>query len=168
MASAMFNGMISPVSPYKICAVIYYQGESDVGHPNRYALEFRALVNDWRKSWKEKQLPIIYVQLAGFSDGNIKKQGTQWAEFREVQRQAMEIENTAMIQAYDVGEYNDLHPMDKKTLGMRAALAVHKLVYGEKEECTGPQVRKIRLDRDKRVYAVFDQPLQTGSKKRRM
>jgi sialate O-acetylesterase len=165
MASAMFNGMISPVSPYKICAVIYYQGESDVGHPNRYALEFRALVNDWRKSWKEKQLPIIYVQLAGFSDGNIKKQGTQWAEFREVQRQAMEIENTAMIQAYDVGEYNDLHPMDKKTLGMRAALAVHKLVYGEKEECTGPQVRKIRLDRDKRVYAVFDQPLQTGSKK---
>ena len=48
---------------------------------------------------------------------------------------------------------------------MRAALAVHKLVYGEKEECTGPQVRKIRLDRDKRVYAVFDQPLQTGSKK---
>ena len=83
---------------------------------------FRALVNDWRKSWKEKQLPIIYVQLAGFSDGNIKKQGTQWAEFREVQRQAMEIENTAMIQAYDVGEYNDLHPMDKKTLGMRAAL----------------------------------------------
>lgn len=86
MASAMFNGMISPVSPYKICAVIYYQGESDVGHPNRYALEFRALVNDWRKSWKEKQLPIIYVQLAGFSDGNIKKQGTQWAEFREVQR----------------------------------------------------------------------------------
>ena len=97
MASAMFNGMISPVSPYKICAVIYYQGESDVGHPNRYALEFRALVNDWRKSWKEKQLPIIYVQLAGFSDGNIKKQGTQWAEFREVQRQAMEIENTAMI-----------------------------------------------------------------------
>ena len=165
MASAMFNGMISPVSPYKICAVIYYQGESDVGHPNRYALEFRALVNDWRKSWKEKQLPIIYVQLAGFSDGNIKKQGTQWAEFREVQRQAMEIENTAMIQAYDVGEYNDLHPMDKKTLGMRAALAVHKLVYGEKEECTGPQVRKIRLDRDKRVHAVFDQPLQTGSKK---
>lgn len=165
MASAMFNGMISPVSPYKICAVIYYQGESDVGHPNRYALEFRALVNDWRKSWKEKQLPIIYVQLAGFSDGNIKKQGTQWAEFREVQRQAMEIENTAMVQAYDVGEYNDLHPMDKKTLGMRAALAVHKLVYGEKEECTGPQVRKIRLDRDKRVYAVFDQPLQTGSKK---
>lgn len=79
----MFNGMISPVSPYKICAVIYYQGESDVGHPNRYALEFRALVNDWRKSWKEKQLPIIYVQLAGFSDGNIKKQGTQWAEFRK-------------------------------------------------------------------------------------
>ena len=61
MASAMFNGMISPVSPYKICAVIYYQGESDVGHPNRYALEFRALVNDWRKSWKEKQLPIRCV-----------------------------------------------------------------------------------------------------------
>ena len=26
-------------------------------------------------------------------------------------------------------------------------------------------MRKIRLDRDKRVYAVFDQPLQTGSKK---
>ena len=46
-------------------------------------------------------------------------------------------------------------PLDKKALGMRAALAVHKLVYGEKEECTGPQVRKIRLDRDKRVYAVF-------------
>lgn len=71
----MFNGMISPVSPYKICAVIYYQGESDVGHPNRYALEFRALVNDWRKSWKEKQLPIIYVQLAGFPMEILRNRG---------------------------------------------------------------------------------------------
>ena len=164
MASAMYNGMISPVSHYKICAVIYYQGESDVGHPDRYALEFRALINDWRKLWKEEQLPFIYVQLAGFSDGNMKQQGTQWAEFREVQRRGREIENTVMIQAYDVGEYNDLHPMDKKTLGERAALAVHKLVYGEKTECTGPQMREIRLDRENRVHVVFDQPLQTLEK----
>ncbi len=63
MASAMFNGMISPVSPYKICAVIYYQGESDVGHPNRYALEFRALVNDWRKILEGKAI-ADYIRTA--------------------------------------------------------------------------------------------------------
>lgn len=160
VASGMYNGMISPVSRYQICAVIYYQGESDVGHPDRYALEFRALISDWRKLWHDEHLPFIYVQLAGFSDGNAENQTTQWAQFREVQRKAMEIGNTAMIQAYDVGEYNDLHPMDKKTVGSRVALGVRKLVYKENIECTGPQMKQIWLDSEKRVHVIFDQPLK--------
>ena len=37
-----------------------------------------------------------------------------------------------MVQAYDLGEYNDLHPTDKKTVGVRAALAAETLILWQK------------------------------------
>lgn len=43
-----------------------------------------------------------------------------WAEMREIQRKACDkIGNCSIVDNYDLGEWNDIHPLDKKTLAMR-------------------------------------------------
>ena len=45
-----------------------------------------------------------------------------WAEMRKEQAKVAETNrNTRLIRNSDLGEWNDIHPLDKKTLGQRAA-----------------------------------------------
>ena len=136
-AAGMYNGMLSPVHNWKISAFLFYQGESDTEHPERYTKEMKALIKDWRNLWGENY-PFVYVQLAGFSGGNLEEQGTEWAEFRAAQEKILLEENTAMACIYDVGEFNDLHPLDKKTVGNRIALCLKKILYKEDVLASGP------------------------------
>ena len=50
-----------------------------------------------------------------------------WAEMRRVQAEvAEETPNATLIRNSDLGEWNDIHPLDKKTLGRRVADAIMK------------------------------------------
>ncbi len=154
-AAGLYNGMLSPLSRWNIAGILYYQGESNTGNPESYNEEMKALINDWRKLWKNEELPFIYVQLAGYSEGNLVNQGTGWARLRQEQEKTLEVSNTAMVVAYDIGEYNDLHPLNKKTLGQRLALAVRSLIYGEDIVATGPKLEKINIDKGEKLRVKF-------------
>lgn len=131
MPSGTYNGMIVPLRRYPISGMLWYQGESNTGNPSEYSGLFRAMVRDWRSSWDIGEFPVIAVQLANF--GPEGEQFTNWAELREEQRKGLSVPNTALATAIDIGEYNDLHPQDKKTLGERLALCARKLAYGEEQ-----------------------------------
>lgn len=126
-----FNGMIAPLRRYPIAGVLWYQGESNTGRPAGYTELFRDMVRDWREVWGIGEFPVIAVQLANF--GPEGEQYTDWAELREEQRKGLAVPRTALATAIDLGEYNDLHPQDKKTLGQRLALCARRLAYGEAE-----------------------------------
>ena len=57
---------------------------------------------------------------------------------RESQLKSLSVPNTAMAVAIDLGEWNDIHPDNKKDVGLRLALAARKLVYGEDIVYSGP------------------------------
>lgn len=152
--AALYNGMLSPVRKWNYKAFLFYQGESNTEFPERYAKEMEALVADWRNLFGQN-LPFIYVQLAGFSDGMEENQGIDWAVFRAEQEKTSSIENTAMVVAYDIGEYNDLHPLNKKTLGQRLSCAIQKLVYGEDVVYQGPMVKDISVSQTGEVHITF-------------
>ena len=64
---------------------------------------------------------------------------SQWAELRFGQLKSLSVPNTAMAVTIDVGEWNDIHPLEKKVVGERLALAARKLAYGnEKIVYSGP------------------------------
>lgn len=136
--SALFNGMVAPLINYQIKGVLWYQGESNVAHPAAYASLLPALISDWRKHWNNDQLPFLYVQLPGFMDYNYLPSESNWAVFRESQRQALSPPNTAMAVAIDLGEWNDIHPGRKGEIGERLARQARKLVYGESIVASGP------------------------------
>jgi Domain of unknown function (DUF303). len=154
-AAGLYNGMIYPIRKWKISGYLYYQGESDANNWKGYEKRLTQMIADWRTLWKQEKLPFIYVQLAGFSDGKWPCITTDWAYLREEQRKVLEVNDTTMIVAFDVGEYNELHPIDKKTLGERLALGVRRSIYGEEVQASGPMYKGIEK-RKNEVKVIFD------------
>lgn len=142
-SAGLYQGMLYPLRRWNLKGCFFYQGESNTGRTETYQEELTAMIADWRALWKREELPFLYVQLAGFSDGKEHTEGTDWAKLREAQRKTGNVPDTMMVQAYDLGEYNDLHPTDKKSVGIRLALAAEKLIYGREVLCRGAEVREV-------------------------
>jgi sialate O-acetylesterase len=50
-----------------------------------------------------------------------------------------------MVVAIDTGEWNDIHPLNKKDIGQRLALQARKIAYGEKSLlASGPTVKSVK------------------------
>ncbi|MCT2535151.1 sialate O-acetylesterase [Aquibacillus koreensis] len=143
MPAGLYNGMISPLKNFTIKGVLWYQGESNSGQPEGYRELFHDLVNDWRNNWNMGEFPFIFTQLTNFEADPKNPKATNWAELREEQRMSLAIPNTAMAVTIDIGEYNELHPQDKKTLGKRLALCARKLAFNEDVAFSGPLYTKM-------------------------
>lgn len=148
-AGGLFNAMIAPLQNYAVKGVLWYQGESNTEKPEEYFDLMQSLIKDWRKGWG-KNLPFLYVQLPGFNSEKENPEQSNWAILREQQRKLQSVPNTAMVVALDLGEWNDIHPLNKKDVGKRLALQAEYLVYGNhKVVSSGPVLEKIRTDKNK-------------------
>lgn len=151
-STVLFNGMLSPLIPYGIKGVAWYQGEqnaNDEPSVRLYASLLPTLIADWRQRWGQGDFPFLIVQLPGFGPHE------SWALFREVQRQALVIPNTGMVVTLDLGEEKDVHPRNKVDVGHRLALAARRLAYGETTAPTSPMYRAMRVE-DGTVRVQFD------------
>jgi len=127
----LFNAMIAPLTNLKIKGVIWYQGESNTANPKEYAKTMTALIEDWRAKWDQTNFPFIFVQLANFMETHPEPRESNWAALRQAQLETLSVSNTGMAVAIDLGEWNDIHPLNKEDLGNRLALLARKMVYGE-------------------------------------
>ena len=55
------------------------------------------------------------------------------ATMRDQQLRTLSVPNTAMVVTVGLGEWNDIHPLRKKEIGQRLALAAEKLAYGQQK-----------------------------------
>jgi sialate O-acetylesterase len=143
--SSLFNAMLAPIFNYKIAGVLWYQGESNTRNPKEYSHLFADMIVDWRSHFKQGDLPFLYVQLANFMEPASTPQESNWAELREVQRRTLRIPNTAMAVIIDIGEWNDIHPLNKKDVGERLALLARRMVYKDKNiSASGPMFKSAK------------------------
>lgn len=157
--AALYNAMVAPFINYGIRGICWYQGESDTGRPELYRQLMPALIRDWRRQFGRDTLPFFYVQLPGFMDYHYLPMESNWAMLREAQAQALSEPNTGMAVAIDLGEWNDIHPDNKKDVGERLALiALHK-VYADERVYSGPQFEKAEI-KDGKIILIF---AHTGS-----
>lgn len=129
----LYNGMIAPVINYPIKGVIWYQGESNTSKPTEYSTLLSALINDWRIKWNKPNLPFIMAQLPNFMQPKENPSESNWAMLRESQLSALKIPHTGVAVNIDLGEWNDIHPLNKKEVGRRLALSVMKIAYDDKK-----------------------------------
>ena len=151
--SLLWHGMIAPLVPYALRGVIWYQGESNESDPNLYRRLFPALIQDWRQAWGY-ELPFCFVQLAAFARGRkpaAEPVDAGWARLREAQAGALELPATGMAVAIDVGDNADIHPLRKKPVGERLALAARAVAYGEAVPRGGPRLARFVPGMEARV-----------------
>jgi len=132
--ATLFNGMIAPLIPYAMKGVIWYQGESNAGRPFEYRVLFSRMITDWREKWGEGDFPFLFVQLACFKASPVQT----WPILREAQLKTLALPNTGMASAVDVGNPNNIHPLDKIDVGDRLALAARHVAYGQDVVYSGP------------------------------
>ena len=163
LASVLWNAMISPLLPYPIQGVIWYQGEANArqGTTATYEPLLSSLIRAWRKNWRQRMqssltgwdrirtwlpgvtpspdFPFLIVQLADFDFPPEGPTGTSWARLRDAQATvADKLPRCGLAVTLGLGEAEDIHPQRKKEVGQRLALLARKIAYGQPILCTGP------------------------------
>ena len=121
-ASGLYNSMIAPITKCPK-GVIWYQGESNAGRADNYAELLKTMISAWRAHFQNPDLPFYIIELAAFEHSERETAETSgWVRLQDAQRQvAAEMHNVYVVHNRDLGEWNDIHPQDKKTLGKRVA-----------------------------------------------
>ncbi|MFO1388396.1 sialate O-acetylesterase [Cellvibrio sp.] len=154
--ASLFNAKLAPTLGIAMKGVIWYQGESNTDRAKEYESLMADLVADWRGQYKQGDFPFIFVQLANFMDAYPEPRESNWAATREAQRKLLNIKNTAMAVAIDVGEWNDIHPLNKQAVGERLALGAQRIAYGNKKiVASGPNAISIKRDKNSLIIG-FD------------
>ncbi len=145
--AGLFNAMIHPLLDYRIKGAIWYQGESNTRNPLEYRSLFPAMINDWREHWKQGDFPFLFVQLANFMEARDQPSESAWAMLREAQQRALSLPETGMAVTIDIGEWNDIHPLNKKDVGKRLAWAAQKIAYENKKIAhSGPVFQSMEIE----------------------
>lgn len=152
----LFNAMISPLIPFAIKGVIWYQGEFNSGFESgtEYVTLFPRLIADWRERWGQGDFPFLYVQLANIGAPTKTPSETPglYLWVREAQRKALSVPNTAMASAIDIGtptDPRDAHPPDKLDVAHRLVLAARHVAYGENIVFCGPLYQSMKVEGNK-------------------
>jgi len=162
--SSLYNGMINGLAPFALRGVIWYQGESNIMDTDdgpAYTSKMEALVGSWRQRW-QSAFPFYYVQVAPHLYSVVRgKRVFHGAESEplmwEGQAQALRIPGSGMVVTTDlVDDLRDIHPRDKKSVGLRLANLALAKTYGVVGiEPDGPAYRAMKVEGDKAILS-FD------------
>ena len=151
--TSLYNAMVAPFTKMPLKGILWYQGESNSGRPDTYEAYMKNLISGWREVFNQPDLPFIYAQLPNFMDVSYLPLDSGWAELREAQLKALSNPNTAMTVNIDLGEWNDIHPDNKKDVGERMALAGLKLAYNENLVYSGPLYKDYEIKENKVIIS---------------
>lgn len=147
-----YNAMIFPFIGFKIAGTLWYQGESNVGSLV-YDKTLSALISSWRKAWQD-DFPFYFVQIAPYKTGSNNFSNVT---VRNSQRKILaEIPKTGMVVTSDVSDTIDIHPKNKKAVGIRLAnLALAETYKVNTKLVNGPLFKNIAIEK-KQVFISFD------------
>jgi sialate O-acetylesterase len=154
-AGVLYNAMVAPLRNFAVRGVIWYQGENNAarhagcaGDRDGYTQLMTLLIGEWRRIFEQPELPFYQVQLANMwkpdSDPNAL---STWAEIREAQaRVAVTVPHTGLAVAIDIGEADNIHPVNKRPVGERLARLALRDVYGKAVLADGPEYASHAID----------------------
>jgi sialate O-acetylesterase len=155
----LFHRMIAPLTAAPIKGVLWYQGEANAGHPGAYAALLSNFAIQWRKQWKQAELPFFIVQLPAFS-GSMG--GLDFGWLREAQAKACAgSKGVHLAVTHDTTDGFDLHPVEKEEIGRRLSLLARKETYGSDILARGPEMKDVRVG-EKSIVVTFDQAVKSS------
>jgi len=121
-AAGLYNGMIDPLKRYTFAGAIWYQGESNCDKAAEYGQRLTEMIGSWREAFENEALPFYIIELAAYQHSELTDTDWGWNRVQKEQRRVAEtVEGAYVVPNADLGEWNDIHPQDKKTVGQRCA-----------------------------------------------
>ena len=158
----LYNAMIYPLRRFSIRGICWYQGEANRLERAPYTRLTQALIKSWRESFGQGELPFYYVQVAPFFLDKEDPVLADYAFFREAQEKVASMNNTAMVTTVDVGEAKNLHPHNKKPIGVRLARTALNRIYGLSDIVyRGPQYQHMEI-KGKEAVIYFEPGTTSG------
>jgi sialate O-acetylesterase len=159
----LYTAMVCRTAPYTLRGFLWYQGEEDDPRAADYGEMMYYLIDQWRSDWAaggvcpHDPLPFLFVQLPMWASKTETDAGTaneNWPLLREQQyKVSRTVANTGMAVIIDRGEFDNIHPLDKQTVGYRLALQALQKVYGKAVIADGPIFLRAAQEKDAlRVY----------------
>jgi sialate O-acetylesterase len=132
--AGLYNGMLAPAFSYGIKGFIWYQGESNADNAAEYGGKLSALLKAVRKGWNNPGLPFLVVQLPNFmQQRHDPNKYSGWALLRQQQQTILQYPRTDMAVTIDLGEWNDVHPYNKRPVGERLFMLAEDMCYGQNQ-----------------------------------
>ena len=174
--SAPYEAMVRRVAPYTLRGFLWYQGEEDEAQCESYRELLGLLIEEWRTLWNlggyaeptvgyqadagADALPFIVVQLPQWIDGQVAARGEDprhWPVIRAAQLDASEtLDDVLLVCTMDCGEFDNIHPLDKTTVGTRIADMALRGVYGRADiEAASPRVVGVAPAADRALDVTF-------------
>ncbi len=149
-----YNSMIHPLLNFEIAGCIWYQGESNRQNVPSYYRSFPLMIESWRKDW-DSEFPFYFVQIAPYNYNAPDK--TSAAFVRDAQLHTLKtVANTGMAVTNDIGNLENIHPINKQEVGKRLALWALAKTYDKKEVVySGPIYSKMEIKKNK-ITVHFD------------
>ena len=145
--TVLWNEMVEPWCPMAMRGFIWYQGCHNSSEGRLYGTKMQALYDGWAKKFENPGLKLYFVQLAPFSCSWYDVQLGQ-AEF------AAREPNAGMATTCDIGNFDDIHPSEKGTVGKRLAALALKRDYGfSKIVADAPTLKACVWEKDKVVMS---------------
>ena len=152
----LYDTMIRRITPYTLRGVLYYQGESDDHRPEGYYTLLTCLIRQWRQDFADPCLPFLLVQLPMFSYEN-QQNGENWPLIREAQALAYRtVRHTGLAVIPDCGEYNEIHPKEKRPPAQRLYLQALREVYHMQDERTTAPLASAAVQEGSSLRIRFD------------
>lgn len=134
-SSLFYDSMSQQIIPYTIKGVLWYQGESNGVNSaesfNKYQTLLQTLINSWRTTWVNQDMPFVIVQLPKYPTKPAPF-GTKehWESIKSAQKAVSDnSKNVWLVKTDDIDNDVDVHPAHKKVLGKRAADVALNNVY---------------------------------------
>jgi len=123
--AGLYNAMTAPLEDYALAGMIWYQGESNTGNAAAYGSLLETLIDARREEFSKPELPFYIIELAAFEHSELTDNDWGWNRVQKEQRRTAErVPGAYLVPNADIGEWNDIHPQDKITLGKRTVKTI--------------------------------------------
>jgi len=159
----LYNAVIHPFTNLSIKGFTWYQGEANRMERESYTRVTQAMIESWRKNFGQGNLPFYYVQVAPFWYDQPDSTLADYAFFREAQENISQLSNTSMVLTMDVGEARNLHPKNKKPIGVRLAKTALNRDYGMLNvSYRGPHYNYVVFDKKRAIIHFNPETVSSG------
>ncbi len=131
LPGSAYNAMIYPLRGMPIAGVIWYQGENNQSTPYVYPKFLKTMIEGWRSIW-QIQFPVYISQIAPYERlWNFRTNYSNPAMRFSQAEATKNITGTAIEVNDDIGNVSDIHPTNKKDVGLRLAYLALAQTYGK-------------------------------------